>query len=169
MSYDVCFPDLDDSDHGEANRTTVGYNQVTNGRKQRVRGLWERNRVYYAQIRVVIDGTTAPRRLALKNPDNSPRSTVPEARAAMSRLQDKRTADALPTHRQAPKLVDYVKTYLADIAPKKRPETVRKEAHHPLEMREKPSPRSARHGRKRVVDFYCRARTPRTCIPYRPH
>jgi integrase len=111
-------------------RTAHAYQQVEDGRKQRVRGLWRRNDTFYAQLRVDVEGRSVPRRVPLKNADESPCATVTEAKAALARLKDKRDANALPTLRQAPKLADYLQPYLDGIKLRKRPETVRKEKHH---------------------------------------
>lgn len=105
------------------------YQRALDGRKQPVRGLWVRNDRYYAQLRIAQDGRSAPRRVLLTNSDSSPCSTVAEAKQAMERLRVQRADDNLPTLKQAPRLAEYVETYLAAVSLRKGSETVRKEKH----------------------------------------
>ncbi len=70
---------------------TSSFTKVFNGRNQRVRGLWERNGSYYAQLTVIDQATNLPvvRRIRLEADGNSV-STVAEAIKAMTILQAQR-------------------------------------------------------------------------------
>ena len=69
------------------------FSKVLDGRKQPIRGLWERNGRYYAQITIEnqISGEKKVRRVPLKDKESHPVDTVPQALAEMKRLQIKRT------------------------------------------------------------------------------
>lgn len=115
----------------EGRHVPLQYRRVLDGRKQPVRGLWIRGERYYAQLRVEIDGKSAPRRVALTNPSGAPCASVAEAKSALERLKLRRQDDQLQAHdiRQAPTLREFVETYLEDVKLRKRPETYRKEEH----------------------------------------
>jgi integrase len=88
--------------------------KVLDGRKQPIRGLWERNGRYYAQITLEnqISGEKKVRRVPLKDKDGKSVDTVPQALSEMNRLQIKRTDNELPVLTRTPKFADYVVHYL---------------------------------------------------------
>lgn len=103
------------------------YQKVFDGRKQPIRGLWQRNDRFYARITVEDDSTgrKAVRRVSLANVD-----TVSQAQAALRHLLTKRDNNALPVLKQTPKLSDYVREYFAyyrAVKDAKRPATLAKE------------------------------------------
>jgi integrase len=91
------------------------YAKVFDQRKRRVRGLWERNGAYYAQLTVTDEGTAKKvvRRVRLEDADGNPVLTVPEAVKVMNKLKVRREDNELSL---APKrtalLRDYGQQYL---------------------------------------------------------
>ena len=65
------------------------YAKVFDQRKRRVRGLWERNGAYYAQLTVTDEGTAKKvvRRVRLEDGEGNPVLTVPEAVKVMNKLK----------------------------------------------------------------------------------
>lgn len=110
---------------------TGRYQKVRDGHKKPVRGLWVRNGRFYARM-TVLDSQTG-RKSVLRIPlgdDNNQVDTVPQAVAAMRRLQTKREDNALPVLRRTPKFSDYAATYLDlldRMGDRKRPATIAKE------------------------------------------
>ncbi|MGO9537084.1 MAG: tyrosine-type recombinase/integrase [Limisphaerales bacterium] len=90
------------------------FSKVLDGRKQPIRGLWERNGRYYAQITLenAISGEKKVRRVPLKDKEGKAVDTVPQALAEMKRLQIKRTDNELPVLTRTPKFSDYALHYL---------------------------------------------------------
>ena len=88
--------------------------KVLDGRKQPIRGLWERNGRFYAQLTVenAISGEKKVRRVPLKNKDAQPVETVSQALSEMKRLQIKRIDNDLPVLTRTPKFADYAVRYL---------------------------------------------------------
>lgn len=92
------------------------YAKVFDQRKRRVRGLWERNGAYYAQLTVTDEGTDKKvvRRVRLEDADGNPVPTVPEAVKVMNKLKVRREDNQLSL---APKRTalfrDYAQQYLA--------------------------------------------------------
>jgi len=66
---------------------------VFDQRKQRVRGLWERNGTFYAQLTMPHPTTGLPvvRRVRLEDKDGVPVNTVPQAVAVMNIARPVRT------------------------------------------------------------------------------
>lgn len=97
------------------------YQQVLDGRKQPVRGLWVRKGRYYARLAVPDPdtGVTQVRRIPLETATSDA-----EARAALERLRTQREDQDLPALREAPKLKDYVEEYFVAIQDAKRPGTI---------------------------------------------
>jgi integrase len=93
------------------------FTKVLDGRKQPVRGLWERNGRYYAQLTIEDSntGTKQVRRVPLLTKDGDPVTSVADARAAMERIKLQRADNALPTLRRTPKFSDFADSYLAFI------------------------------------------------------
>ena len=87
---------------------TASFHAVTDSRKRKVRGLWQRNGRYYAQVRVDLgNGRTAPRRIAL-DADN-----LDKAKAELERTRTERRAGTLPTTGHRPKFDDFAREYFA--------------------------------------------------------
>lgn len=113
------------------NHNSGGYQKVHDGHNKRVRGLWVRSGRYYARM-TVIDSQTG-KKSVLRIPlgdENNRVDTVPQAVAAMRRLQTKREDNSLPVLRRTPKFADYVATYLDlldRMGDRKRPATIAKE------------------------------------------
>lgn len=98
------------------------FTRVLDHRKQPVRGLWERNGIYYQQLWVA--GEKSPRRVRLKA------STLTEARAEMATTQEKKKANELPTRGQKPLFDAYADEYLALARKTKKAGTAHKEEHN---------------------------------------
>jgi integrase len=108
------------------------FSKVLDGRKQPVRGLWERNGRYYAQLTVEnpITGVKKVRRVPLVDKDGVPAATTAQAIAELKRLQTKRADNDLGTVGRTPKFADYAARYLEFISSgqgAKKPGTVDKE------------------------------------------
>ena len=103
---------------GKRQSHATTFSKVLDGRKQPIRGLWERNGRYYAQITLEnqISGEKTVRRVPLKDKDGKPVETVPQALAEMKRLQVKRTDNELPVLTRTPKFADYALHYLGFIS-----------------------------------------------------
>jgi hypothetical protein len=73
---------------GTASHRKYTYRKVQDGRKQPIRGLWERNGRFYARLKVEnpLTGKQQVRRELLKGKDGEPASTVAQARAALDLL-----------------------------------------------------------------------------------
>lgn len=118
------------SDHSTHARNS--YTKVLDGRKQPIRGLWERNGRFYAQLKVE-DPETAQkkvRRIPLVDKDGKALATVAQAKAEFERLKVNRADNALPSLRRTPKFSAYADAYLAFIKSgegTKRPGTLKKE------------------------------------------
>src|SRR5436190_23691211 len=90
------------------------FEKVFDGRNRRLRGLWKRNHVFYAQLR--LDGQAKARRVPLHDVEGKPVSTVPQAVAAMASIKTKRAQGSLeiqPT-RGGLSLAEAAKVYLED-------------------------------------------------------
>jgi integrase len=97
-----------------------------------VRGLWERNGRFYAQLTVEnpITGVKKVRRVPLVDKDGVPAATAAQAIAELKRLQTKRADNDLGTVGRTPKFADYAARYLDFISGgqgAKKPGTVGKE------------------------------------------
>lgn len=92
--------------------------KVLDGRKQPVRGLWERNGRYYAQLSVEnpITGQKKVRRIPLLDKDGKAVVTAPQAVAELKRLQTKRADNDMPSMGRTPKFGDYAARYLEFIS-----------------------------------------------------
>src|SRR5665213_632410 len=112
------------------------YQKVRDGRKSKIRGLWERNGRYCAQMTVKNPNTgiKTVRRIPLEVEENGvkrPVTTVAEAVAAQIKLKVQRTENVLLVLGQMPKFNDYAKTYLASsVTLNKGVETIKTETVH---------------------------------------
>ena len=90
--------------------------QIFDQRKRRIRGLWERNGAYYAQLTVVDENTGEKivRRTRLENADGTPVGTVAEAAKVMNKLKVKREDNPLSlSPKRTPTFAEYAQQYLA--------------------------------------------------------
>jgi integrase len=90
------------------------FSKVLDGRKQPVRGLWERNGRYYAQLTVEnpITGEKKVRRVPLTDKDGVPVPTSAQAIGELKRLQTQRSDNYMPSVGRTPKFGEYAARYL---------------------------------------------------------
>src|SRR5580693_7565868 len=90
------------------------FSKVLDGRKQPVRGLWERNGRYYAQLTVenAITGEKKVRRVPLVDKDGVPVPTAAQAIGELNRLQTQRADNNMPSVGRTPKFGEYAARYL---------------------------------------------------------
>ena len=95
----------------------VSFAKVLDGRKQPVRGLWERNGRYYAQISVeeFSAGLKRVRRMPLANAEGESVESVAQAIAVINGLRTHRSEDTMPKLVRTPLIADYADAYLAQI------------------------------------------------------
>jgi integrase len=102
------------------------YKKVFNGRKQPIRGLWERNGTFVARIAMETDGGDKENRwVPLAGAE-----TVAQAQEQLKTLHVDRTRNDLPVLKRTPKFADYAAQYLAyfdTVTDAKRPSTIQKE------------------------------------------
>jgi integrase len=105
------------------------FSKVLDGRKQPVRGLWERNGRFYAQLTIEnpITGVKKVRRVPLVDKDGVAVATAAQAVAELKRLQTKRADDDIGAVGRTPKFADYAARYLEFIETSKKAGTVDKE------------------------------------------
>jgi integrase len=92
------------------------YSKVFDRRKRRIRGLWERNGAYYAQLTVVDENTgkKVVRRTRLEDADGTPVGTPAEAAKVMNKLKARREDNPLSlSPKRTPTFAEYAKQYLA--------------------------------------------------------
>ncbi len=83
------------------------FRPVLDTRKRKIPGLWKRDDIYYAQLRVPLgNGKTAPRRIALVA------DSLDQARAELERKRTERRDDALPQRGRRPGFEDFAQEYL---------------------------------------------------------
>lgn len=85
-------------------------------RKRRVRGLWERNGAFYAQLTVMDEASAQKtvRRTRLEDADGHPVATVAEAVKVMNKLKGKQADQGLSLiPKRTPTFAEYAKQYLA--------------------------------------------------------
>ena len=111
------------------------FKRVLDGRKRRVRGLWQATASgkYYAQITVEDDnkpGKMKVSRVPLLDEEKQPVQTVPQAVEAMARLKFQRKDSNLPALGRMPRFSDFVDSYFKWIDAgdgQKAPGTIEKE------------------------------------------
>lgn len=96
-----------------SNTHVAQFAKVLDGRKQPIRGLWERNGRYYAQLKIedALTGEKKTRRVPLMDKNGDPVKSRAEAVAEMERLRVKRTDGTLPVLKRTPLFSDYAKQY----------------------------------------------------------
>ncbi len=102
------------------------FEQVLDGRKQRVRGLWKRGPVFYA--RFAATDHAGRTRDTFRSLDGI--TTVPAAKAALQTLKDDAEKRSIPTDGRCPYFAEFAQRYLAEVSTTKRPATQRKEKTH---------------------------------------
>ena len=110
---------------------STAYAKVFDQRKRRVRGLWERNGTFYAQMTLPHPTTGLPvvRRVRLEDKDtHQPVTTIPQAIAIMNKMKVQREDDTLKVSaKRTPTFSEYAKTYierLEQLGSVKRPDTI---------------------------------------------
>jgi integrase len=102
------------------------YKKVLDGRKQPIRGLWERNGKFVARIAMEDDaGMKENRWVPLEGA-----KTIAQAQEQLKTLHVDRTRNDLPVLKRTPKFADYAEQYLAyfdSVKDAKRPATIQKE------------------------------------------
>ena len=95
------------SDKKNQGHKATAYQKVFDNRNRRVRGLWVRNRVFYAQSAVPsIHGDMKTRRVRLEG------KTRAQARDELQRLRFMRQDNQMPAMVQTPRLGEYGEHYL---------------------------------------------------------
>jgi integrase len=92
------------------------YSKVFDQRKRRVRGLWERNGAFYAQLTVVDEASAQKtvRRTRLEDADGHPVCTVAEAVKVMNKLKVRQAENGLSLiPKRTPTFAEYAGQYLA--------------------------------------------------------
>jgi integrase len=115
---------------GDSSNHVAQFVKVTDGHKRPIRGLWERNGRYYAQLKVEdpLTGIKKVRRVPLTDKDGEPVQSRASAVAEMDRLRVKRADGDLPSLKRTPLFADYARRYLDFIGSgAKKPGTVAKE------------------------------------------
>jgi len=111
--------------HGQHRGAT--YRKVLDQRKRPIRGLWERNGRYYAQLTVEDPNT------GLKKVKRVPLEDVQTAAQAVAKFQEllsQRRKGALPVLKRTPKFADYAEQYFdyyCKVKDAKRPSTLKTE------------------------------------------
>ena len=102
---------------------------VRDSRNRRVRGLYQRNGRFYAQLWVDRGyGKKSARRFPLMTPDNLPARTLQEAKEALEVKRHERREDALPLLGRKPIFGDYCDAYFEKArVQRKRPGTIENE------------------------------------------
>lgn len=93
------------------------FTKVLDGRKQPIRGLWERNGRFYAQLKFEDANTGAKktRRVPLLDKDGNAVASSAEAKTALERLRTQRSDNTLPVLGRTPIFSQFVKTYIDHI------------------------------------------------------
>ena len=110
------------------------YSKIFDQRKRRMRGLWQRNEPFYAQLTVEDDtGRKVVRRVRLEDADGVPVATVAEAVKAMNKLKVKRDESSLALEtKRTPTFAQFAASYFAHFAAvkdAKRPANIAPQAH----------------------------------------
>jgi integrase len=116
----------------QSHQKSARYNKVFDQRKRRVRGLWERNGTYYAQMTVEDENTGKKivRRVRMEDAEGKPVTTVPEAVKVMQKMRVKRDESELKLFpKRTPILAEYGVQYLdfIEALKNKKPNTINRE------------------------------------------
>jgi len=106
-------------------RRSSGYEQVFDGRKLRVRGLWKRGQVFYGRFTAI--DQSGRKRDAFRALDSA---TVAAAKAELQALKEAASCISVPVRGRIPTFGDFSKRYLEEVSGNKRPATQRKERKH---------------------------------------
>jgi integrase len=101
---------------GQRQHVGAKYSKVFDQRKRRIRGLWERNGAYYAQMTFVDEnrGKKVVRRTRLEDADGTPVETAAEAVKVMNKLKVKREDTSLNlSPKRTPTFAEQASQYLA--------------------------------------------------------
>lgn len=106
--------------------------KVLDGRKQPVRGLWQRGDRFYARLSVedFRNGKKSVKWVPLTDDAGEPLATFAQARDKLNSLRTHRADDTLPKLGRTPTFAEYVDTYLTTIKAgqgTKKPATIEKE------------------------------------------
>ena len=108
--------------------TSTSYTPVIDGRKRKVRSLWQRGGKYYARLKIAYPGEETPsvRRIPLKA------TTVPEATKELRNLQVMRDKGQTVVRGRTPTLAEFAKQYIERLhmGNRKRPKTISSECGH---------------------------------------
>src|SRR5687768_8542484 len=112
----------------ELGKPNAPFRKVTDSRGKAIRGLWQRNGRFYAQLRV--PGKRNAAKVPLVDSTGSPLRTVTQARAALHDVLSKRRTNSLPTLGSTPALNESIETYISWVrrTQTKSPLTIAKEA-----------------------------------------
>src|SRR5437868_9353616 len=102
------------------------FRKVQDSRGHPIRGLWQRNTRFYAQLRV--PGKKSVTKVCLLDSSGAPARTPVEARIALHNLLQKRREHSLPALRRSPTLPEYAARYIQRTQGTKSPLTIAKEA-----------------------------------------
>ena len=117
---------------GGAKTSGATYTKALDGRKQPVRGLWQRGELFYAQLSIedFSTGLKRMRRVPLTDSEGNRVATVAKAIEELNRLRTHRSEDNLPKLGRTPTFAVYVDEYLAHVKAgqgTKKPGTIAKE------------------------------------------
>jgi len=103
-----CEPATNEVGNSRQHNSTGSYTKVLDKRKHAIRGLWQRNGRYYAQM-TVEDGVSGVKRV--KRVPLEGATTDAQAVAKYQELLVQRSKGALPTLNRTPKFEDYARQY----------------------------------------------------------
>ena len=101
----------------------AAYEQVFDGRKLRVRGLWKRGGSFYG--RFTATDHAGKKRDAFRALEGA--ASVPAAKAALQKLRDEAAKRSIPTDGRCPTFAEFGARYVKEVSSTKRPATERKE------------------------------------------
>ncbi len=121
-----CNPELVGDDAKKSSYVDAPYEQVYDGRKQRVRGLWKRGPMFYGRFQAT--DQAGRKRDVFRSLEGV--ETVPAAKATLQRLREESNHRTIPVAGRCPTFAEYADRYLAEVSPTKRLATARKERTH---------------------------------------
>jgi len=110
-------------------RQGVQFAPVPGGRNRRIPRLYRRGKRYYGQLWINCDdGTGAPRRFPLLNPEGEPAVTIAEAKAALDSKRHECTTKTLPPVGHKPGFHAFAESYVTTPSTlQKKPDTLESE------------------------------------------